>query len=148
MKMITLVALMFAVPALAKQSKETLNTTATVDMHAFDCITPVGLKQTYTRVGSNRLFLGTPKGVELKHQAATADGCQMDDLTKINDKAMMGFGFLRGVPVVITKETDESGKNGNGQCVANYLETVQLDLGANIIVSSEQSELRSATDCN
>jgi hypothetical protein len=144
--------------AFAAPSHQVSRTTARVSVHGLSCVIQLNgsatpLAQRTNSVlgakGSRKLMILKDEAIafDLDHKIAQANGCEIDRLDKIAHDAIIYFGFAQNVKLELTKDTSESRRNGLGQCIADFTETVDLDFGDGIILSSKESELRSANDC-
>ncbi len=145
---LSLLGLFLSASAFAAPSHTVTTVKTAINLHDFVCITYIGLAGQDTQIGNGKqsVFLFV-KEVELKHTLATAEGCDLRKLEPLQKEAMMGFGFLRGVPVTITKDLSESRRAPNGNCVADFSEKVDIALTDGIVLTSELGELRQMNDC-
>lgn len=159
MKAILLTALIFSLPSLAAESKQVINTTASISVNSLRCVIDTGRgdipleERTFTRLGGpgiNKLtiFEDGQNNFELEHTQAEAQGCDMEKLDKIAEAMQNSFGFIAHAPLEITSHLSASRINGVGHCIALYKETLKMDLGLGVELISVSAEFRPATDCN
>jgi hypothetical protein len=85
--------------------------------------------------------------IELEQNRFSAAGCDLATLDQLAMDSNQHFGFLFGVSIKITKDTSTSRRAGNGECYARFTETVVLDLGHNIVLTSGNVKPIPMTDC-
>ncbi len=158
MKYLSIFVLLVSFPAFSAAKKEVLKLTASVSVHELRCVIALGNsslpveQRMKTQLGSQdgselRIFGLDKNQAELSHKIAVLKNCDITKLDQIVSDSLMSFGFLHDAELEVVKETSESRLNGFNQCVANYSETLKINLGEGIIVSSHKGELRKANDC-
>lgn len=153
MKFLTALVALAASTAFAAPKTEVLNILSTTALSGLHCqigemgsSLPVSERMT-TVLPKPQILTGASKEMELEHLQFSAAGCDLAKLDQLASEANQHFGFLRGVKVKITKDTSESRRAGNGQCFARFTETVVIDLGQNIVLTSENVKILSMNDC-
>ena len=158
MKAIALVlALGLGTTAMASEKTETIHTTASVSVNSLRCVIEAGGRipqeqRTFTRLGDQgwrklTIFHEQEGSIELTHELAQALGCELNRLDQIVEDAHMSFGFVLAAPLTVVKHTSASRLNGHGKCVATYTESLTIDVGQGIELTSQKGELREAQDC-
>lgn len=156
MKFLTIVFLLVSVQALAIEKHEVFNITAMVPvLNGLRCVVEAGSgkpsQRTYTQLGgqngSDLMLRDSSEIIELKHIMASMQGCKLEKLDKIVDESMQNYGYKINTPIKIVKNTSSSRLNGYGECIAAYDETVTIDLGYGVILTSHESEWRHMSDC-
>lgn len=157
MKYFSALALLISLPAFSAAKKEVIQTTATVSSHGLRCVTRLGaslppdqrhVTQLGGQVGAELRILGLEKTPpELKHIIIAVGGCKLNTLDQIYSDSLMTYGFIHDSKVELIKETSGSSLSAYGQCIAVYTETLNVDLGKGVILSSQLAQVRSANDC-
>ena len=156
MKFLTIVFLLVSAEAFAVEKHEVFNITAMVPvMNGLRCVVEAGSgklsQRTYAQLGDQMgrdLMLGNSGGIiELKHKLASRQGCKLEKLDKIVDESMQNYGYKINASIKIVKDTSPSRLNGYGECIADYDETLTIDLGYGVILTSQESEWRHVSDC-
>lgn len=148
------IALLFlTLPAFAADKTEVINTKLRVRIAGVGCIVQAGgggrlEDRLSTRLNTpNHTVLYGPE-LELRHETAAAQGCDLAKLDRIVADAENNFGFLMAAPAKITKVTYASFRAQDGSCVARYNEVAVVEIGEGLSLSSYAAEIRPATDCN
>ncbi len=93
------------------------------------------------------IITGLNNAIEANHKAFSAPGCDLAALDQLSLDSNQHFGYLMGVPMTIVKDTSASRRAGNGTCYARFTETVTLDLGRNIVLTSQAIKILPMNDC-
>jgi hypothetical protein len=90
-----------------------------------------------------------PQTIELEHQVGQLAGCEMEKLDQIVEESGNNFGFRLDIPITVTKTLGQPFLGFDGQCRAWFEETLNIDLGLGIVLTSEAQEIRaqSAKSC-
>jgi hypothetical protein len=87
--------------------------------------------------------------LELRHEMLSVLGCNVTSLDKIKIHALRkGFGFIQAAPISVLKVREPSFINGVGKCVQRFTEKLSVLIGEDIVLNSESSEFREASDCD
>lgn len=106
------------------------------------------MKTEYKSPSQESIKVGGQVGeaMELTHIAAYQEGCEIEKLDQIVQDSFSHFGF-KTVQLHLTKNLEESFINGFNECVARYKETLKINLGRGVELTSEASELKKMNDC-
>lgn len=153
MKILTAIITLAASTTFAAPKTEVLNISSSVSLHQLHCQignmgsgVPANERMT-TVLPKPYIITGTNGAIELDHSQFSAQGCDLAKLDQLALDSNQHFGFLFDVKIKITKHTSESRRAGNGECFARFTETVDADLGQNIILTSQEIKILPMNDC-
>jgi hypothetical protein len=153
MKFLTAIITLAATTTFAAPKTEVFNSTGSVYLNELNCQIgnmgspdPINERMT-TVLPKPYIVTGAEKKFELEHVQFSAAGCDLPKLDQLGMNANQHFGFLKGVAIKITQDTSASRRASNGQCFARFTETVVLDLGQNVILTSGQVKILPMNDC-
>ena len=157
MKITILTFLLTGLTLHAAEENKVTTATGSVAVYSLTCVTPItgnsanNEKSKYTQVGGSRSagpLLLNAAGIEpkMKHDIAIQAGCKIPPLNQIRNESLKYYNF-RTSNVTLTQHTSKSERNGFGQCVAEFTETLSLDLGLGVVLTSEANQLQQKNDC-
>jgi hypothetical protein len=153
MKFLTAIITLATATTFAAPKTEVFNITGSVSLNQLHCqIGDMGSpdpihERMKTVLPKPYIITGTQKKIELEHVQFSANGCDIAKLDQLGLNANQHFGFLKGVAIKITQDTSASRRASNGQCFARFTETVVLDLGQNVVLTSGQVKILLMNDC-
>jgi hypothetical protein len=152
MKTLLISLLLLPCSAFAAPSVMVSHTLARISVSNLECVIRVGSKEpvskrTFVQLKDLSLFPEKQGVLRLEHTVAGANGCDLKKLDKIVLAAYRAFGFIHHAPVEVIQTTSESQTRQFGECSALFTETVNVDIGGGIILTSEEGGFIKMTDC-
>lgn len=157
MKLTTLLAFFtLSSQALAAGPIETFETISNFSVYGLRCVTRPHWNReaptTTTELNDEGtqtfkpVFTNDRNKLILQHKVARTEGCDIQLLAEIQEKAMMNFGFVLDAPTKIVRKSSAP-RVLDGRCVYNLEETVTVNLYDKLELSSSTGQVLPSTDC-
>ncbi len=152
MKKLIILALCLGGQAFAKEQQTPISVEANVSVHTLRCVIRAQeIGSPYTTLGDSVqqqiIMLGEKPEIKLKHRSASKEGCELEKLSEIFKESIMTYGFVKA-KIQGNRIQSKSRVAPNGKCIADIQETLNIDLGKGIVLSSSEMTIVSMKDCN